>query len=109
MQGCSSKKYRNKVEIKTQKPNLTQNNGREERQEEYPSYCMFHVLGGDWKNIGYCSCLNDSVCRVLFLPLYTTIVLYKVSLLCFDLYLVSVLFTATSLHEIDFLLKNFLP
>ena len=44
----SSKKYRNKAEMKAQNTNhLIPNNGRNERQEGYPTYCMFHVLGDE--------------------------------------------------------------
>ena len=47
--------------------------------------------------------MEYTVCRILFLFLFTTINLYKViSLLYFHLYLVSVHFIATPLHVIPF-------
>ena len=91
IKGWSCKKFRNKVEIKAQRTNLIQTDG-EERQEEYPtSFPLWNIL------------------RVLSLSSFTTIGLYKVSPSCFYFYLVSVLFTAPSLHVTDFQQEKFLP
>ena len=112
MQRCSNKKFINKVEMKAQKGNLIKLTlyrtmvVKRDKKSTLHIVCSMCMVGSE-KDIGYCSCLKDTVCRVLFLPRFTTIAWYKISfykvtLSCFHLYLVSVLVTAISLHAIDF-------